>query len=143
MVGDVLVGVAFVPGPPIVVPEVSVAAAPETAPLRAAGDAAVGGLVRAGASRLVIVGVADRPATPSGPLPVDATGDLRGFGVDLAVALDPARPDGPRVLPRSLVVGTWWCERAAPGPRRGAWVLSDDAEPDELRDARRPDRLGA
>jgi hypothetical protein len=110
----VIVGAAFCPHPPVLVPAVAAGAAAELDGLRAACDAAVGSLLAARPDVVVVLG--------SGPVaaayPVDAAGSLAGFGVDV-------RAGGPAeaVLPLSLTVGAWLFDRAGyAGPRRYSCV---------------------
>ncbi|MFD0819484.1 hypothetical protein ACFQ0D_14455, partial [Micromonospora zhanjiangensis] len=112
-----LVAAAVCPHPPLLVPEIAGAAAPELDDLRTACDAAVDRLWESGARRLVVVG-GDRVTrehyfpfvgtfAPWGA-PVQV-----GLGADSA-AVDPADvpPIGDRpALPLSLLVGTWLLRR--------------------------------
>ncbi|WBB70296.1 class III extradiol dioxygenase subunit B-like domain-containing protein [Micromonospora sp. WMMD812] len=102
-----LVAAAVCPHPPLLVPEVAGAAAPELDDLRAACDAAVARLFAHEPDAVVLVG--DGPAT--GWIRPPATGSLQPWGVDLAVPLDSEQPDRGAVLPLSLTVGAWLLAR--------------------------------
>lgn len=104
-----IVGAAFCPHPPLLVPEVAAGAAAELDGLRAACDAAVAGLLAQHPDFLVVLGGGPAPATYDD----DAAGTLAGFGVALR-----AGGPGPAVLPLSLTVGAWLLDRAGyAGPR--------------------------
>lgn len=119
-----LVAAAVCPHPPLLVPEVAGAAAPELDDLRAACDAAVARLLSAGPDTVVLVG--DGPET--GWVPSPATGSLQPWGVDLAVPLSPGQPDRGAVLPLSLTLGAWLLARhEVRVPVAAAQVAADTA----------------
>ncbi|MEV5742393.1 class III extradiol dioxygenase subunit B-like domain-containing protein [Microbispora rosea] len=97
-----LVAAAVCPHPPLLVPQVAGAAAPELDDLRAACAAAVGSLLDARADVLAVVGGADAAAS----FPGNAAGTLRPWGPDVRVG------PGDPVLPLSLTIGRWLLERA-------------------------------
>src|SRR5579875_2839037 len=97
-----VVGVAFCPHPPVLLPELARGAAGELDEVRSACRAAI--RTAAGtAVQVVLVG--------SGPVSqrhgAGAVGSLAGFGADVRVALGAAAPMGEPVLPLSLTVGAW------------------------------------
>lgn len=120
-----IVGAAFCPHPPSLVPQLAQGAAGELAPLRAAAVAAVRTIAGGGVPVLVLGSARrdERFAAGSG-------GSMAGFGVDVRVRLGvaPAEPAAPRPtlsppssspppasLPLSLTVGAWLL-REALGP---------------------------
>lgn len=98
-----LVAAAVCPHPPLIVPELAGAAAPELDALRTACAAAIRSLVWAEPDLLVVVG----GASESAAYPADASGTLRPWGVDVRVG--PGEP----VLPLSLTIGRWLLDNAA------------------------------
>ncbi|MGW4423972.1 hypothetical protein [Streptosporangium sp. NPDC004631] len=90
-----LVAAAVCPHPPLLIPELAGAAAPELDGLRAACAAAVRALGEGGPDAIVVVGGADRAGTYG----ADAAGSLAPWGVDVRIG------DGDPVLPLSLSVG--------------------------------------
>ncbi len=105
--------VAFCPHPPVLVPEVAQAAAPELDELRAACRTAIRRIAAPG-SRLLVLGSGDR-WQQHGPT---ARGSLAGYGVPLEIPLGSDEP-GPVELPLSLTIGAWLL-RDALGPNCGA-----------------------
>jgi len=97
---------AVVPHPPILVPALAAGAAVLLAPLLAACDAAVTGLLEHAPSMVVCVGSGRRTIRRR---PQD-WGTLAGFGV--AVEAPSRHPDGPPDLPLSLTIGRWLLERS-------------------------------
>jgi hypothetical protein len=105
----VTAAVAFCPSPPLLHPGVEGRAAPETTALRQACAAAVTGMLEQSPDVVVVVGGGATPGVRFGP---GDGGDLRGFGVDLAVGFDgPPRPGGPR-LPLAHTLGAWLLDEA-------------------------------
>jgi hypothetical protein len=90
-----LVAAAFVPVPPLLVPEIAGGSAALDAPLRHACRAAVGRLLDCGLDEVVVVGAGRTTEL------VEGSWDWRGFGVALP---DPA-PE--RRLPHALAIGSW------------------------------------
>lgn len=104
-----IVGAAFCPHPPLLVPEVAAGAAAELDGVRAACDAAIAGLLAQTPDVVVVLGGGPVLATYAD----DAAGTLAGFGVAVR-----AGGPGPAVLPLSLTVGAWLLDRAGyAGPR--------------------------
>ncbi|WP_422752756.1 hypothetical protein [Micromonospora sp. WMMD708] len=128
-----LLAAAVCPHPPLIVPELAGAAAPELAELRDACAAAVAALYAAGADTIVLVGAGGRTtevALPHrgsfAPWGLPLTVGLGTVGVDpvpASVGVDPASPpaDGAG-LPLSLLVGAWLVDRTAP-PTPTAWRM--------------------
>jgi hypothetical protein len=116
-----IVGAAFVPETPLLVPEVAQGAAHELAELRSACRSAIT-RVAARAERICIV--AGGPASRCYPPSTRAT--LAGYGVNLEVPLGDDAP-GPVAAPASLAVGAWLV-RDALGPNSGAtgWCVGPD-----------------
>jgi hypothetical protein len=92
-----LVAAAVCPHPPLIVPEIAAAAAPELDDLRARCTAAIAALVAARPDRLITVGVG--PAT-------------RVTGADERYSFAPYGLGTAGTLPLSLSVGAWLIERA-------------------------------
>jgi hypothetical protein len=133
-----LIAAAVCPHPPLLVPELAGAAAPELDALRAACDEAVDQLLRpadrdaggagdAGPDLLVVVG-ADAVTRRYG---ADAAGGFQPYGLELTVGA------GEPVLPLSLTIGRWLLARrsAAGAPRAGAGLrfqgVAENAPPAE------------
>ncbi|ETK35863.1 hypothetical protein [Microbispora sp. ATCC PTA-5024] len=116
-----LVAAAVCPHPPLIVPEVAGAAAPELDGLRSACAAAVRSLAEADPDVLVVVGGADRSASYSG----DAAGTLKPWGPDVRVGA------GDPVLPLSLTIGRLLAEPAFPAglPELRFEAIAADASP--------------
>ncbi|MBM0235658.1 class III extradiol dioxygenase subunit B-like domain-containing protein [Micromonospora sp. STR1_7] len=123
-----LVAAAVCPHPPLLVPEVAGAAAPELDDLRAACDTAVGRLFAADPDAVVLLGAG--PTT--GPIQSPATGSLQPWGVDLDVPLLPGQPDRGAVLPLSLTVGAWLLARQGVRAPVSAVQVAADAGPAEV-----------
>jgi hypothetical protein len=102
-----LLAAAFVPTPPLLVPEIAGGSAPADEPLRAACRTAVDRLVATDAEELVVVGTA--PAEG----PVQGGWDWRGFGVASPESAPATR------LPLALAIGSWLLDGSgAEQPRR-------------------------
>ncbi|MFD8968529.1 class III extradiol dioxygenase subunit B-like domain-containing protein [Streptomyces sp. NPDC059568] len=118
-----LVAAAVCPCPPLLVPAVAAAAAPELDALRAACTDALGVLAAARPDLLIVVGPAERDGR--GPYPQGAAGSFQGFGVDVEVVLGGTAPGATgtgatgagteeraeRPLPPSLSVAAWLLDR--------------------------------
>lgn len=121
---------ALVSSPPLLIPELSGAAAAETDDLRAASVAVAERLSRR-ASTWTIIGVGAVDAR-FGP---DTAGTFAGFGVDVRVGLRSAvRGAADPTLPLSLLVGGWLRAEANGHPERGdltadGIVLGGDTPP--------------
>jgi hypothetical protein len=110
----VIVGAAFCPHPPAVVPELAGNAAGELADLRAACTNAVAAVAALGAP-LVVLGP-DSVSLSHSPL---CRGSLAGFGLPMELHLGAPTCGGDLDLPLSLTIGAWLV-RAVIGPRSGA-----------------------
>src|SRR4051812_32175066 len=102
-----LVAAAFVPIPPLLVPEIAGGTAAADQRMRDACRAAVGRLLEAAPDDIAVVGPGDSDG------PVDGGWDWRGFGVPLP------NPAPPRRLPLGLAIGDWLLDTyGATPPRR-------------------------
>lgn len=115
-----IVAVAFVPGPPVLVPAVAAGAAGELDDVRAACGSAL--RVVAAAELVVVLGAAGE----DGRWPGDAAGSLRGFGIDVR-----AGGTGEPVLPAPLTVAAWLLDRAGHPGAREYRAVADTATPPE------------
>ncbi|MQA85910.1 MAG: hypothetical protein GEV03_15115 [Streptosporangiales bacterium] len=111
-----LVAAAVCPHPPLLVPEVAGAAAPELASVRAACGEAVRRVLASRPELIVIVGAGPRTVSYGR----DAAGSLAGYGVAVRVGDSAA---GEPVLPPSLTVGRWLLEEFRPPGVEGIEVL--------------------
>lgn len=120
-----LVAAAVCPHPPLIVPELAGAVAPELDELRAACDAAVAGLIAAGPDVIVLVGGGPETAR------FDAAdhGSLRPYGLDRHVRLWKVNCAGSERLPLSLTVGAWLVGRSRTELPRLARSVAADASP--------------
>jgi hypothetical protein len=118
----VLSTIAIIPSAPVLVPELTGAAADEVAELRAAMVAAVAALP----PRWIVVGVGAADAVV-GP---ESVGTFAGFGVDLVVRLSPEAPGPPVELPLCGLIAGWMREQAQPDARAEIRVFAanHDAE---------------
>ncbi len=123
-----IVGVAFVPSTPMLVPVVASGAASELDGLRAACDEAIRAACALAPERVVVLG-----AGATTELHRAGTGSLRGFGVGLDVALDPASPSAQR-LPLALAVGAWLLGTTGWPGERAAQEVDAGAEDQALDD---------
>jgi hypothetical protein len=128
----VILGAAFVPSTPLLVPEVARGAAHELDDVRAAIDEALQRVLGQGAERVVVLGAGAR----TGERRV-GTGSLRGFGVDVEASLRGSslsaagRVEDAAPLPLSVTLGCWLLEQhagAADLPR-----VAFEADPGESR----------
>ncbi|MEE2031082.1 hypothetical protein Q8814_02945 [Rhodococcus sp. CC-R104] len=118
-----LIAAAFVPSPPLLVPELNGLAAAETDELRSAVLDV--GSELAEAAEWTVIGV-DRAAAV---IPATAVGTFRGFGVDTVVSLGPGSSGEPDpALPLAALVAAWVRERTAPRTRAEVQVLPPAAE---------------
>ncbi|TYP83687.1 hypothetical protein [Blastococcus xanthinilyticus] len=109
--------VAFCPCPPLLLPAVEGRSAPETLALRSACADAVAALLTAAPEVVIVVGPGAAPGERFGP---GDGGDLRGFGVDVALRFDGWLRPGGRRLPLAHTVGSWLLDEASfPGTRLG------------------------
>jgi hypothetical protein len=111
----VILGAAFLPNPPVLVPAVASGAAGELEPLRRASRQALRRVHGDDGRRLAVLGPANTSAMHS---PV-ARGSLSGYGVSLEVHLGSPGCGGAAELPLSLTVGAWLLGQAL-GPSSGA-----------------------
>lgn len=110
-----ITGAAFCPHPPVLLPGLAQAAAPELATLRTACDQVITEVASTKPEQWIVLGGAAESALYS-PL---ARGSLAAFGVPLEVPLGSPGCGGPDGLPLSLTIGGWLLARSA-GPRSGA-----------------------
>ncbi|WP_089153788.1 hypothetical protein [Micromonospora sp. NBS 11-29] len=122
-----LVAAAVCPHPPLIVPELAGAAAPELDDLRAAADAAVTRLLAAGPEAILLVG--GGPATVR--FGASEHGSLRPYGLDRHVRLWKVNCAGGDRLPLSLTVGAWLLNRSRTELPRLARSVAVDATPAE------------
>ena len=131
----VLVAAAFLPHPPVLVPEVASGAALELAALREACAVALERVLSAQPTLVIVVGDASERSTYS----AGTGGSFAGFGVPVATALPGSDGDGvvggvvrgEARLPLSLAIGAWLMERSGPWPAvRGEGVPATMASPD-------------
>lgn len=118
-----LTAAAFVPSPPLLVPELTGLAASETDDLREAVLEV--GRRLSGAAEWVVVGAEPVEQT----VPSTARGTFRGFGADIPVQLGPdaaGEPD-PTLALTALVAG-WIRDRTAPHTRVTTHVVAADAD---------------
>jgi hypothetical protein len=99
---------ALVPHPPLLVPVLAAGAAPSVAPLLAACDAVITGLLACSPGTVVLVGSGRR----TGERGRQDAGILAGFGTESAAGerFEPAT--GTAALPLSLTIGRWLLQRA-------------------------------
>ncbi|MEV0004593.1 hypothetical protein AB0H28_20245 [Micromonospora sp. NPDC050980] len=118
-----LVAAAVCPHPPLLVPELAGAAAPELDDLRAAADAAVARLFAAAPEVLLLVGGGPASRTFHSA----DSGSLRRYGLDRPVRLWKTSCAGAEVLPLSLTIGAWLLHRAGTELPRLARSVAVDA----------------
>ena len=127
-----LVAAAFVPTPPLLVPEIGGGSASADEGLRLACRAAVARMLEARPDEVVIVG----SARTSGL--VEGSWDWRGFGVPV-----PATAPAER-LPLSLAIGSWLLDtHPGPTPLRRHVAVTDGQTPTECADLGRDLAEGA
>ena len=111
-----LVGAAFVPIPPLLVPEIAAGSADADAPLRESCRTVITQLLAARPDEVLVVG----PAEEAGQ--VEGTWDWRGFGVPL-----PESPPSAK-LPHGLAIGAWLLDSYAEAtPTRRFHAVTDNA----------------
>lgn len=121
---DVLIAGAFVPSPPLLVPELNGLAAAENDELRRAVLAVAQDLGEA--TEWIVVGTGDAAAE----IRPTARGTFRGFGVDVAVALGPEATGEPDPeLPLAALVAGWIRDRVAPHVSVAVHILDVDTDP--------------
>jgi hypothetical protein len=114
-----LVAAAFVPIPPLLVPQIAGGSSTADDPLRAACRDAVQRLCAAAVDELVVVGAG------AGTGPVKGSWDWRGFGVPLP---EPAQQQR---LPHALAVGSWLLDTYAEWGEHRYQQVSEDLAPEE------------
>jgi hypothetical protein len=120
----VIVGAAFCPHPPVLVPQAARGAAQELHDLREACRTAVRAVALA-SDRIVLLGSGEQTLAHS----FAAQGSLAGYGVDVHAGLVPDA-DGPVELPLSLTVGAWLVrETLGPSASMRAFSVGPDAAP--------------
>ncbi|MEU4480093.1 class III extradiol dioxygenase subunit B-like domain-containing protein [Micromonospora sp. NPDC023966] len=122
-----LVAAAVCPHPPLIVPELAGAAAPELDDLRAAADAAVARLLAADPEVILLLGAGPQ----SRAFGAADSGSLRGYGLDRPVRLWKVACSGAEVLPLSLTIGAWLVNRSGTELPRLARAVAADASPAE------------
>ncbi|WNM40457.1 class III extradiol dioxygenase subunit B-like domain-containing protein [Micromonospora halotolerans] len=122
-----LVAAAVCPHPPLIVPELAGAAAPELDDLRAAADAAVARLLAADPEVILLLG--GGPETER--FGSADHGSLRPFGLDRHVRLWKVNCAGSDRLPLSLTIGAWLVNRSGTELPRLARAVAADASPAE------------
>ena len=117
-----LVAAAVCPHPPLIVPELAGAAAPELDDLRAACDVAIARLYASGADSIVVMGGDTRSADLDFPF----RGTFAPWGLPLEVRLGhlPDGRSGTDELPLSLLVGAWLLRRVPPAMDRMGWRMA-------------------
>jgi hypothetical protein len=101
---------AFCPSAPLLHPEVEGGASAETSALRHACDDAVAAMLAVAPEVVVVVADGAPPGVRLGPGDV---GDLRGFGVDVAIPFSGQVRPGGRRIPPAHALGAWLLDRAA------------------------------
>jgi hypothetical protein len=133
----VITAAAFVPSTPLLVPETASGAAYELDDVRAAVQQALADALATSPQRVVVLGASSRvigTPTPHGiATHQTGTGSLRGFGVAVDVALDPASPST-QPLSLTSTIGAWLLARAGWSGERLAVEL-DPAAADAALDA--------
>ncbi|MET7469549.1 hypothetical protein ACFYON_13890 [Micromonospora sp. NPDC005686] len=122
-----LVAAAVCPHPPLIVPELAGAAAPELDDLRAATDAAVARLLAAGPEAILLVGGGWETVRFS----TAEHGSLRPYGLNRHVRLWKVNCEGGVRLPLSLTIGAWLLDRSGTALPRFARAVAHDATPAE------------
>ena len=117
-----LSAIAIVPSAPVLVPELMGAAAAELTDLRAAVVAAAQMLP----ARWVVVGVGDTDTV----IGSEGAGTFAGYGVDVAVALEPSGSHTPTELPLSALVAGWIRGQAHPDASAEVRVYADSHSAD-------------
>jgi len=122
-VTDVLTAAAFVPSPPLLVPELNGLSAAETDDLRAAILDA--GRSLSGTVEWIVVGAEQVEQT----VPSTACGTFSGFGADVPVRLGPDADGEPDPgLPLPALVAGWIRDRTAPHVRVTTHVVATDSD---------------
>ncbi|MDH6680829.1 hypothetical protein M2284_005059 [Rhodococcus sp. LBL1] len=123
---------AFVPSPPLLVPQLAGAAASETDRLR---RAALDVSTRLGVScaEWTVVGVAEPGMTSVTDVDPESCGTFAGFGVDVRVCLSPDASDDDvdPSMPLAALVAGWLRGQSAPEARLRVRTLAPDTAADE------------
>ncbi|MEU5840457.1 hypothetical protein [Rhodococcus sp. NPDC047139] len=118
-----LTAAAFVPSPPLLVPELNGLAAAETDDLRQ--SVLEVGRSLSGAAEWIVVGA----GTAGQIVPSTACGTFKGFGVDVRVQLGPEAAGEPDpALPLAALVAGWIRDRTAPRTRVTTHVIATDSD---------------
>jgi hypothetical protein len=132
-----VVGVAFAPGAPVLVPEVAVGAAAELAELRDACVRAVRAVTELRPDIVLVVGTGE--GSDSRSFPDSSSGSFAGIGVDLTVTLGREPSVGVPQLPLPLTIGAWLVQRAGWSGAGEALALGTESDAvgagKELRDS--------
>lgn len=110
-----VVGVAFCPAPPLLLPAVEGRPGAETTALRRACATALGALLAVRPDVVVVVGAGTAPGERFGP---GDAGDLRGFGVDAEVPFSGGARPGGRRLRLAHTLGAWLLDEVGCGALR-------------------------
>lgn len=133
---SVLTAAAFVPSPPLLVPQLAGAAASETDRLRNAALEAGARLADA-CTDWTAIGVVEAGCAPV-DVPAESCGTFRGFGLDIEVALSETAPGvADPEMPLAALIAGWLRGRTAPSARVRVRALAADTPADECA------RLGA
>ncbi|QCQ90785.1 class III extradiol dioxygenase subunit B-like domain-containing protein [Rhodococcus sp. SGAir0479] len=127
-----LTAAAFVPSPPLLVPELTGAAASETDQLRRAALDVASRLGRV-STEWTVLAVADPDAPSAGEVAPEKCGSFAGFGVDVRVSLSPdaSGRDTDRSMPLPALVAGWLRGAAAPDARVRVRLLAPETTSDD------------
>lgn len=123
-----LIAAAFCPHPPLLLPQVAVAATAELDAVRVACDDAVGRLVETEPDLVLVLGAGPHAARWSD----GDGGSLADYGVDVVVPLAGPVRRGRDRMPLSLTVGAWLLARSGYAGERLGFSVPDNADDGEL-----------
>ena len=142
----VVLAAAVLPHPPLLVPELAAGAASLVAPLLAACDAVVAGLLARSPQTVVLIG----SGRQTGLHASEETGSLAGFGtsvpgsgtsgqrtLELGTSGSGTSGRGTSTLPLSLTIGRWLLQRAGWSDRSGRVVVQEVAADASAEDCER------